>query len=49
VPVRIEVPAELAMQGVLRPGMSVIVSVDTKPGAVASVPVRTATRGGRVR
>jgi membrane fusion protein (multidrug efflux system) len=49
VPVRIEVSAELAMQGVLRPGMSVIVSVDTKPGAVASVPVRTATRGGRVR
>ena len=44
VPVRIEVPAELAGQGVLRPGMSVVVSVDTKPGAVASVPVRTASR-----
>jgi membrane fusion protein (multidrug efflux system) len=44
VPVRIEVPAELAARGVLRPGMSVVVSVDTKPGAVASVPVRTASR-----
>ena len=32
-PVRILVPADLAEQGVLRPGMSVIVSVNTKPGA----------------
>jgi membrane fusion protein (multidrug efflux system) len=44
VPVRIQVPAELAEHGVLRPGMSVVVSVDTKPGAVASVPARTASR-----
>lgn len=32
-PVRILVPANLAEQGVLRPGMSVVVSVNTKPGA----------------
>jgi membrane fusion protein, multidrug efflux system len=32
-PVRILVPAEVAEQSVLRPGMSVIVSVNTKPGA----------------
>jgi membrane fusion protein (multidrug efflux system) len=36
VPVRIEVPAAVAEQGLLRPGMSVVVSVDTKPGAVAN-------------
>ena len=33
-PVRIEVPPAVASQGLLRPGMSVAVSVDTKPGAV---------------
>jgi membrane fusion protein, multidrug efflux system len=32
-PVRILVPAAVAEQSVLRPGMSVIVSVNTKPGA----------------
>src|SRR6185503_18069646 len=45
--VRIQVPSDLAEQGVLRPGMSVVVNVDTKPGAVASVPVRTAASGVR--
>ncbi len=30
-PVRIRVPAEIAAQRMLRPGMSVVVSVDTKP------------------
>jgi membrane fusion protein, multidrug efflux system len=30
-PVRIEVPAQVAAQGLLRPGMSVVVSVNTKP------------------
>jgi membrane fusion protein (multidrug efflux system) len=35
-PVRILVPAEVAEQSVLRPGMSVIVSVNTKPGAPAA-------------
>jgi membrane fusion protein (multidrug efflux system) len=34
-PVRIEVPAAVAEQGLLRPGMSVVVSVDTRSGAVA--------------
>jgi membrane fusion protein (multidrug efflux system) len=32
-PVRILVPAEMAEQGMLRPGMSVVASVNTKPGA----------------
>jgi membrane fusion protein, multidrug efflux system len=37
VPVRIAVPAEVAREGVLRPGMSVVVSVQTKsPAAAAS-------------
>jgi membrane fusion protein (multidrug efflux system) len=36
IPVRILVPADVARQAVLRPGMSVVVSVDTKPGALAS-------------
>jgi membrane fusion protein (multidrug efflux system) len=49
VPVRIQVSDELVDQGVLRPGMSVVVSVDTKPGAVATVPVRTASRVNGVR
>jgi membrane fusion protein, multidrug efflux system len=35
-PVRIAVPTAVAEQGLLRPGMSVVVSVDTKPGAVAA-------------
>ena len=49
VPVRIQVPDELIAKGVLRPGMSVVVSVDTKPGAVASMPVRTASRLNGIR
>jgi membrane fusion protein (multidrug efflux system) len=32
-PVRILIPADVAEQGVLRPGMSVVVKVNTKPGA----------------
>ena len=47
VPVRIQVPFELAARGALRPGTSVVVSVDTKPGAVASEPVRTASNAMR--
>ena len=47
VPVRIEVPFELAEKGVLRPGTSVIVNVDTRPGAVAGVPVRSAANRTR--
>jgi membrane fusion protein (multidrug efflux system) len=48
-PVRILVPEEIADQSVLRPGMSVVVSVNTKPGAPApehrmnTVAVRTST------
>jgi membrane fusion protein (multidrug efflux system) len=39
--VRIRVPADVAERGALRPGMSVVVAVNTKPGAVASVPARS--------
>ncbi len=35
VPVRIRVPAEVARQGLLRPGMSVVVSVDTRSGTAS--------------
>jgi membrane fusion protein, multidrug efflux system len=49
VPVRIQVPLELAEKGALRPGTSVIVSVNTKPGAVAVEPVRTASSALRAR
>jgi membrane fusion protein (multidrug efflux system) len=35
VPVRVRVPTDVAMQGLLRPGMSVVVSVNTKPSKVA--------------
>ena len=38
--VRIHVPADVAERGALRPGMSVVVAVNTKPGAAA--PVSTA-------
>jgi membrane fusion protein (multidrug efflux system) len=44
--VRIRVPDQVAERGVLRPGMSVVVGVNTKPGAVATValaPQRTRT------
>jgi membrane fusion protein (multidrug efflux system) len=40
-PVRVSVPADVATLQVLRPGMSVVVSVNTKPGAAAE-PTRTA-------
>lgn len=51
-PVRIEVPATVAEQGLLRPGMSVVVSVDTKPGGVsgnAATAARTTAVAGRLR
>src|SRR5262245_50882941 len=53
-PVRIAVPADVAEQGLLRPGMSVVVSVDTKPGAVAAnkstvMTAESATKPRRVR
>jgi membrane fusion protein (multidrug efflux system) len=36
-PVRISVPTDLASQGALRPGMSVVVSIDTRSGGNQSV------------
>jgi membrane fusion protein, multidrug efflux system len=44
VPVRVRVPADVAAQGLLRPGMSVIVSVNTKPDAVADAGAPTPVR-----
>jgi len=41
--VRIRVPADVAERGALRPGMSVVVAVNTKPGAAASLAARTQT------
>jgi membrane fusion protein (multidrug efflux system) len=41
--VRIHVPADVAERGALRPGMSVVATVNTKPGAAASVAERTRT------
>jgi len=41
--VRIRVPADIAERGALRPGMSVVVAVNTKPGAVASLATHTRT------
>ena len=35
-PVRIDVPADVAARGLLRPGMSVVVSVNTKPARKTS-------------
>jgi len=35
-PVRIRVPAVIAHEGLLRPGLSVVVSVNTKPGAAVA-------------
>ena len=43
-PVRIEVPPGVAAQGLLRPGMSVVVSVNTKPAANGAA-TKTAAAG----
>jgi membrane fusion protein (multidrug efflux system) len=40
IPVRIRVPAAVAGKELLRPGMSVVVSVDTKPDAAGNAPDR---------
>ncbi len=49
-PVRILVPAEVAEQAVLRPGMSVVVKVNTKPGAPSPLqPMSTAALRTSVR
>ncbi|GJE58668.1 HlyD family secretion protein [Methylobacterium trifolii] len=42
-PVRIHVPAEVAAEGLLRPGLSVVVRVDTREGADAPL-LRTAAK-----
>jgi membrane fusion protein (multidrug efflux system) len=44
VPVRVRVPADVATQGLLRPGMSVVVSINTKPTTVAGEGAPTPTR-----
>jgi membrane fusion protein (multidrug efflux system) len=41
--VRVRVPAQVAERGALRPGMSVVVGVNTKPGAVAAIEPTTRT------
>jgi membrane fusion protein (multidrug efflux system) len=41
-PVRIAVPAAVAERRLLRPGMSVVVSVDTKPGHVSDADLTSA-------
>jgi membrane fusion protein (multidrug efflux system) len=43
VPVRVRVPADVAARNELRPGMSVIVDINTKPGAVAALVPQTRT------
>jgi len=45
-PVRVSVPADVATQQLLRPGMSVVVSVNTKSGPAAQ-PARTASAQAR--
>jgi membrane fusion protein (multidrug efflux system) len=48
-PVRIQVPREVAREGLLRPGMSVVVSVNTKASALAenSKPLQTRSASAR--
>ncbi|HLK80979.1 MAG TPA: HlyD family secretion protein [Xanthobacteraceae bacterium] len=46
-PVRILVSADVAERGALRPGMSVVAAVNTKPGAVASLAVQTSPAQSR--
>ncbi len=43
IPVRIRVPAAVDREELLRPGMSVVVSVNTKPGATDAAPAPQAT------
>jgi membrane fusion protein, multidrug efflux system len=43
-PVRIQVPREVAREGLLRPGMSVVVSVNTKTGGLAETTKPLQTR-----
>lgn len=45
-PVRIAVPASVAEERLLRPGMSVVVSIDTKPGHVTEAALMSAAAAG---
>ena len=47
-PVRIEVPSTLAAQHLLRPGMSVVVGVDTRPGHNAEARLTSAAEAAEV-
>ena len=42
-PVRIRVPADVAERGALRPGMSVVATVNTKPGAIVAAGLAPST------
>ena len=48
-PVRIQVPPEVAREGLLRPGMSVVVSVNTKTGGLAENTKPLQTRSAAAR
>jgi membrane fusion protein, multidrug efflux system len=48
-PVRIQVPREVAREGLLRPGMSVVVSVNTKTNAIAENTKPLQTRSASAR
>jgi membrane fusion protein (multidrug efflux system) len=48
-PVRIRVPAAIAREGILRPGLSVVVSVNTKPSAVADNATSPPTQAAAAR
>jgi membrane fusion protein (multidrug efflux system) len=41
--VRVHVPADVAREGILRPGLSVTVRVDTREGAEAAADARVRT------
>jgi len=49
VPVRIHVPADVAGERLLRPGMSVVVSIDTRADAAPGTPVLARTAAARAR
>jgi membrane fusion protein (multidrug efflux system) len=46
-PVRIRVPADVAERGALRPGMSVVATVNTKPGAVVTAGLAPSTHAAK--
>jgi membrane fusion protein (multidrug efflux system) len=48
-PVRIDVPAGVATQRLLRPGMSVVVSINTKPGKTAEAGLTSSAQAAELR